>query len=63
MEKIPKASSWNLPPTDKQIRAIARLATILGYHEPVEEKPSSRWEARNLIMGFREELKRRKQSV
>ena len=66
MEKIPKASSWNLPPTDKQVRAITRLAIILGYHEPVEERPSNRWEARNMIAGFiaelkvREELKRRR---
>ena len=60
MEKIPKASSWNLPPTPKQVRAIARIATILGYHEPVEYKPSNRWEARNMIAGFREELKKRR---
>lgn len=59
MEKIPKASSWNLPPTSKQVRAITKLATILGYHEPVENTPSNRWEARNMIAGFREELKRR----
>ena len=59
MEKIPKASSWNLPPTDRQVRAITRYAIILGYHEPVEHKPSNRWEARNMLAGFREELKRR----
>ena len=61
MEKIPKVSSWNLPPTGKQVRAITKLATILGYHEPVENKPSNRWEARNMIAGFREELKNRRQ--
>jgi len=25
----------------------------------VENRPTTRWEARNMIMGFREELKRR----
>jgi len=59
VEKIPKASSWNLPPTPRQVKAIARMATILGYHEPVENKPANRWEARNMLAGFREELKRR----
>ena len=62
MVKIPKASSWSLPPTPKQVRAITRMAVILGYHEPVEDKPSNRWEARNMIMGFREELKNRRKN-
>lgn len=60
MEKIPPASSWNLPPTARQTRAIALLAQQLGYYEPVENKPSNRWEARNMIAGFREERKRRR---
>ena len=63
MEKIPKASSWNLPPTPKQVRAITRLAQALSYHEPVENKPSNRWEARNLIVGLRTELKSRKEHI
>jgi len=60
MEKIPPHSSWQLPATAKQKRAIAQLCTYLGYHEPIEEKPMTRWEARNMIAGFREERKRRK---
>lgn len=60
---IKPSSSWNLPPTAKQARAIAKLAQILGYHEPVEETVATRLEARNIIMGFREELKRRKANV
>jgi len=60
LEKIPKHSTWNLPPTGRQIRAIALLAQQLGYHEPVENKPSNRWEARNMIAGFREERNRRR---
>lgn len=59
VEKIPPTSSWNDPPTDRQIRAISRLATILGYYEPIEEKVKSRLEARNIIVGFKEEIKRR----
>jgi hypothetical protein len=59
MKKIPKHSSWNLPPTPKQVRAIAKLAAQLGYHEPAENKPSNRWEARNMIRGFLEERRRR----
>jgi len=58
-EIIKPTSSWLLPPTAKQARAIAKLAMALGYHEPVEEKVSNRREARDMIMGFREELKRR----
>jgi hypothetical protein len=56
-EKIPPGSSWLLPPTPWQRQAISRLASSLGYHSPVENKPTTRWEARNMIMGFRNELK------
>lgn len=59
MEKIPPSSSWNLPPTPKQVVAISRLAQQLGYYEPVENTPTNRLEARNMIAGFREEAKRR----
>jgi hypothetical protein len=59
-EEIKPTSSWNLPPTVAQTRAIARLAQALGYHEPVEEKLKSRLEARNMIVGFKQELERRK---
>ena len=48
-EKIPPASSWTLPPTSRQIVAITRLAMQLGITEPIEEKPSNRWEARRMI--------------
>jgi len=61
MEVIHKASSWNLPPTPKQVRAITRLAQQLGYHEPVENKPTNRREARDMITGFREERNKRRQ--
>ena len=59
-EIIPPTSSWNKPPTFKQVRAIANLARILGYHDPVEHKPSNRLEARDMIMGFRTELRKRR---
>ena len=62
MEKIPKYSSWNLPATDKQVRAITQLCIQLGYHEPYEERKMSRLEARNMIMGFREEQIKRKKA-
>ncbi len=48
-EKVPPASSWTLPPTPKQITAITRLCQTLGITEPLEDKPSNRWEARRLI--------------
>ena len=60
MDKIPAYSSWNLPPTPKQVRAITRLAQQLGYHDAVENKPTNRWEARNMIMGFVEERNKRR---
>ena len=60
IEKILPTSTWHLPPTPAQIRAITRLAITLDYYEPVEEKVRTRLEARNIIVGFKEELKRRK---
>ncbi len=48
-QKIHLSSSWQLPPTPKQRRAIARLAQQLGIMEPIEDTPSNRWEARLLI--------------
>ncbi len=59
-ERIEPHSSWNLPPTPKQVRTITRLAQRLGYHEPVENKPTNRIEARNMIRGFLEEEKKRR---
>lgn len=60
-EKIPPHSSWNLPPTPRQIRAITSLCASLGFQEPHEEKVRTRYEARNMIAGLREELKKRRQ--
>ena len=62
MTKIPPHSTWNLPPTPAQIRAITKLAIALNYHEPIEEKVRTRLEARNIIVGFKNELARRRQS-
>jgi len=59
IEKTQPSSSWNLPPTPKQVRAITKLCAQLGYQQPHEEKVKTRWEARNLLAGLREERKRR----
>ena len=56
-EKIHYASSWQLPPTDRQVRAITRLAAQLGITEPIEEKPTTRWEARQLLYELNEKRK------
>lgn len=53
MEKILPNSSWNLPPTDKQVRAITKLCIKLGIKEPLEETSSNRVEARRLIWDLR----------
>ncbi len=53
-EKIPSASSWTLPPTGRQVAAITRLCQQLGIREPLEEKPSNRWEARRLLYELRQ---------
>lgn len=53
MEKINPASSWNLKPTPKQVRSIAKLCSQLGITEPLEERPSNRVEARRLIFALR----------
>ncbi len=56
-EKIPPTSSWALPPTGKQLSAIARLAAQLGIKEPIEEGPTNRWEARRLMHDLNERRK------
>lgn len=59
-EELSPYSSLNLPPTPRQTRRIALLAQQLGYHEPVENAPKTRLEARNMIVGFKEELRKRR---
>jgi len=56
-ESINRDSSWTLPATPKQSRAIAHLTAELGYQEP--RTSLNRMEARNMIRGFIEERKRR----
>jgi len=57
MEKILPESSWNLPPTGPQIYQITLLCKHLGIKEYLEESPSNRWEARNLIYDLRAQRK------
>lgn len=59
MEKILPSSSWNYKPLPKQIRAIVKLAKQLGITEHIENGPTNRWEARNLIYDLRKERDRR----
>jgi len=56
-EQINRDSSWTLPATPKQSRAIAHLTAELGYEEP--RHSVTRLEARNMIRGFIEERKKR----
>ena len=58
-EKIHPASSMNLKPTSKQVRAITKLAISLNITEPIEETPRNRREARNLIYQLRIQLRER----
>lgn len=46
-------SSWRLPPTDKQTRAITQLCIEQGIKEPLENRPSNRWEARKVMHDLR----------
>jgi len=57
-KKIHHTSSWQLPPTSRQVAAITRLCKSLGIKEPLEEGPTTRWEARRLLNELR--LKRDK---
>ncbi len=57
MERIEPPSSWNEPPTEEQVRAITRLCRALKIREPLEETPSNRLEARNLIYELQARLK------
>ena len=56
VDKIHYNSSWTLPPTGKQVRAITRLCMQLGIKEPLEESPSNRWEARRLLYELNEQM-------
>jgi len=60
MEKIPPESSWNLPQTGEQARAITKLCLYNEIKEPLEFRPSNRREARNLIYILRKEKGRRR---
>ena len=59
-EKIEPASSWTLPPTGRQLSAIARLAQQLGIEAPIEDKIATRWEARQLLWELEKERRARK---
>ena len=41
------------PPTDTQVRAIAKLCTIRGIYDPLEETVRTRNEAQSLIYHLR----------
>lgn len=56
---IPPESSWNLPPTDTQIRCIAKYCIYNHIWPPLEHRPSNRWEARDLIYRLRLQAKSR----
>jgi len=57
MEKIAPSSSWNEQPTPAQVRAITRLCMALHIREPLEETPSNRREARDMIYQLRAKLR------
>ena len=56
-EQIPFSSTWNLPPTYRQVRAITALCIQCGITEPLEDKPTNRLEARDMIQSLRERRK------
>ncbi len=51
--KIFPNSSWNLPPTDRQTSRITKLCIRLGIAEYLEDKPSNRLEANQIIYELR----------
>jgi len=56
-------STWGLPATLKQKRAVARLLQGLGIHEEYEQLSMTRDEARDFIYRLRGELRARKREV
>ncbi len=52
-------STIELPPTGRQCQRIALQCMALGIKEPLEEKVSSRREARDLIWELRNKMKGR----
>jgi hypothetical protein len=59
MERIEQDNRLNESPTSQQRLAIARLCSILRIKEPLEEGPSNRIEARNLLYQLRAQLRLR----
>ena len=53
-------STWLDPPTPAQIRAITRMCIYLRIREPLEERVSTRKEARDLIYELRARLNGRR---
>ena len=51
-------ASWELPPTGRQGRAIAKLCIALRVKEELEWLPCTRREARNLMYDLRRKLRR-----
>ena len=48
------------PLTPRQARAIAKLCKILGIKEELENRPMTKWEARNLLFELHQEYLLRK---
>jgi len=60
MEKISADSSWNLPPTSRQVLSITRLCMALHIQTELENTPSNRREARDIIYQLRAKLRVRR---
>ena len=50
-------STLELPPTDRQVRAITKMCITLKISEPLEESVSNRMEARNLMYQLRGQIR------
>jgi len=61
--KNQQSTSWELPPTARQTAAITRLAMQLGIKEYIEDTPSNRREARQLIYDLRNKRELRQKNA
>ena len=57
MPGYPPESSWNLPPTDNQVRAIMRAGKILRKDITEQDIPPTRWQARDVQINLWEQVR------
>ena len=60
MAKYPPESSWNLPPTDEQIKSMNQAAKILNRDIREQDIPPTRWQMRRFLYDLWRDVRMKK---